>query len=51
MDPKVKAKGRAVSALRLGLTKAREDLIRAGDRKASEDCTHALRRAERLERG
>lgn len=51
MDQRVKAKGRAVSALRIGLRQAREDLVKAGYRKAAEDCNKAIRRSERLERG
>jgi hypothetical protein len=50
MDPKVKAKGRANSALRIGLKQAREDLIKADKREAAENCSRALRRSERLER-
>jgi hypothetical protein len=49
MDSKTKAKGRANSALRLGLQQAREDLIRAGKRHEAEACTRALLRSERLE--
>lgn len=50
MDTKAKAKGRANSALRLGLRQAREDLIHADKQAAAESCTKAIRRSERLER-
>lgn len=49
MDPKVKAKGRANSALRIGLREAREELKAKGHRRAAERCTRALKRSERLE--
>lgn len=51
MDERAKAKGRAVSALRIGLREARDELLALGNRKAAEAATKALRRSERLERG
>ena len=51
MDPAVKRKGRAISALRLGLSQAREDLIKANKLDAAESCSRAMRRSERMERG
>lgn len=51
MDPKVKAKGRAISVLRIALKQAREDLIKGDMYREAEACTKALRRSERVERG
>jgi hypothetical protein len=50
LDAKVQAKGRALSAVRLGLRQAQEDLIKAGKKEAAESCSTALRRSERMER-
>jgi Tfp pilus assembly protein PilX len=49
MDPKLKRKGRALSAAKSGLRQAREDLIKADRKEAAENCTRSLRRSERLD--
>lgn len=51
MKTELKNRGRAVSALRSGLRQAREDLLKAGRREEAENCTRAIRRSERMERG
>lgn len=50
MSPKEKAKGRANSALRIGLREARDSFLRLGLRDEAEAVTRSLRRSERLER-
>lgn len=49
LDPKVKAKGRAVCALRIGLRAARDEFEAQGDHNSAADCQAALDRAEKLE--
>lgn len=48
MDAQLKARGREASALRIGLSQAREDLLKVGDVKAAKAAANSLRRADRL---
>jgi hypothetical protein len=50
MNSDLVRKGRALSAARLGLKQAQEDLIAADKKEAAEACAKALRRSERMER-
>lgn len=45
-----KAKGRTISALRIGLRNAEARFERIGDAKAAKECRIALDRADRMER-
>ena len=50
MRKDLKAKGRANSALRIGLRTAQQEFEEQGDSNAAADCRRALERADRLER-
>jgi hypothetical protein len=49
IDQRIKSKGRANSALRLGLRQAKRALSSAGLPEEADACERALRRAERMD--
>lgn len=49
-DPKLKAKGRANGALRIGIREAKQQLLDHHPLKAIETLDRAVRRADRIER-